>query len=441
MICKKIVADIGASPPGYGVVRAGDGVRRLITPHGSAEACFASYLTDDVVHVPKIKEEEERGYAVVYAEDATGKYVFVWPGDVYRWVMDGAEAVFEGRRRATPMYILAGAPGSGKTTLASVVLPGKFGVPYEVHSPSSYLSKWVGETEKNIQRIFDRARSAQPYLVAFDEGDMLISREVSAGGGSGEGEVAKNAQAVLKVTTSEIYNRRERVLTIVSTNLSKDDILPEFQRRGRGVLVEVPYLPTDGLRILVDRLSDLHGVRCPGVDVVGTVARRKMSPADLSEWMERLAKDCRAPPPQGLSKVPDTLLSRAAGKRVRVICTDRSLCASQECPTVPGVHYAVEEMAPHVDVDDVAAVVIRHLIENCNAPPVVLMELERDKMKQAVSLARASRSPLVVYVEVDTHDYFAYFAKAKDIPVIFLQPHPSSKLPKGTYIRGAIRIA
>ena len=431
MICRKVVLEVGAAPPGYGPVVAGvNGVRRLVTPHGTAAACFASRFTEEH-YVARIKEEEERGYAVVYAEDAAGRYVFVWPGEIYRWVVDGAETVLEGRGRATPMYILAGPPGSGKTTLASVVIPAKFGVPSDVISPADYLSKWVGESEKNLQRFFTRARLAQPYVLVFDEGDALVARW-SGVSGSGEGEVAKNVQTVAKKELSEIYMNRYRVFVAVTTNLEPDEILPEFKRRGRGVLVEVPYLDTAGLRLLVDRLTSLHGVKC-SVDIVGTAAKRKMSPADISEWVERLAKDCGAPPPKGLSKAPDAVLSAPARK---VQC-DGDLCRSR-C-LVAGVHYRVEYQ-PYVDVDVVASSVVRYLIEDCGAPPVVLMTLKREDVKEAIAMAKASKSPLVVYPEIGREEYFTWFANVKEVPVAFIQPDPT-KLPLNTYVRGRLKIA
>jgi hypothetical protein len=432
MICRKVVLEVGASPPGYGPVVVGvNGVRRLVTPHGSAMACFASRFTEEH-YVARIKEEEEGSYAVVYAEDAAGRHIFVWPLEIYRWVVDGAEAVLEGRGRATPMFILAGPPGSGKTTLASVVIPAKFGTPSDVISPADFLSKWVGESEKNLQRFFTRAKLAQPYVLVFDEGDALIARWAGVSG-SGEGEVTKNVQTVAKKELSEIYMNRYRVFAAVTTNLEPDEILPEFKRRGRGVLVEVPYLDTAGLRLLVDRLTSLHGVKCANIDIVSAAAKRKMSPADISEWVERLAKDCRALPPKGLSKAPDAVLNAPARK---VQC-DGDFCRNR-CPIV-GVHYRVEYQL-YTDVDIVASSVVRYLIEDCNAPPVVLMTLKREDVREALAMAKASKSPLVVYPEIGREEYFTWFANIKEVPVVFLQPDPA-KLPLNTYVRGRLKIA
>ncbi len=430
MICRKVVLEVGSPPPGYGPVVVGvNGVRRLVTPHGTATACFAGRWTEEV-YVARIKEEEEKDHAVVYIDDGAGTHVYVWPAEIYRMVVDGAEAVLEGRGRATPAYILAGPPGSGKTSLASVVVPAKFGVPSDVVSAADYLSKWVGESEKNLKQIFERAKLAQPYVVVFDEGDAVVARWAGSSGGS-MGDVVKNVQSVAKKELSEIYSKRFKVLVMVTTNLDSEEILPEFRRRGRGVLVEVPYLGTVGLRILVERLMSLHKVKCPNVDVVDVAAKRKMSPADISEWVERLSKDCRTPPPKGLSKVPDAIFNLPPRK---VMCDAE--CRNR-CPA-PGMHYRVEYQ--YVDVDVVVASVVKTLIEECNAPPIVLMSMKPEDVREAISMAKASKSPLVVYPEVDRGEYFAWFSNVKDIPVIFVQPDPT-KLPRDTYVRGKLRIA
>ena len=46
------------------------------------------------------------------------------------------------------------------------------------------LSKWVGDSEKAVQRVFRRARAAAPTVVFFDEIDALAVSRGSAGGDS-----------------------------------------------------------------------------------------------------------------------------------------------------------------------------------------------------------------------------------------------------------------
>ena len=67
-----------------------------------------------------------------------------------------------------------GPPGTGKTFSAELIAHDLRLPLYRVHIPN-VVSKWVGETERNISKIFSRARSARAVLL-FDEADSLFGR-------------------------------------------------------------------------------------------------------------------------------------------------------------------------------------------------------------------------------------------------------------------------
>lgn len=85
-----------------------------------------------------------------------------------------------GRKLVTGKGIISlfdGPPGTGKTYCAEIVA-GEFDRPlYRVNIPE-IVSKWVGETEKNIRAIFQQARVSHAMLL-FDEADALFSSRVS----------------------------------------------------------------------------------------------------------------------------------------------------------------------------------------------------------------------------------------------------------------------
>jgi len=69
--------------------------------------------------------------------------------------------------------LFSGPPGTGKTMMAGI-LAGSLGrLVYRVDL-SRIVSKWIGETEKNLARVFDEAERAQVVLL-FDEADSLFS--------------------------------------------------------------------------------------------------------------------------------------------------------------------------------------------------------------------------------------------------------------------------
>lgn len=70
--------------------------------------------------------------------------------------------------------LFSGEPGTGKTMAASVI-SGALGLDLFRIDLSAITSKWVGETEKHLARIFDEAQSANAMLL-FDEADSLFGK-------------------------------------------------------------------------------------------------------------------------------------------------------------------------------------------------------------------------------------------------------------------------
>ena len=71
--------------------------------------------------------------------------------------------------------LLYGPPGTGKTLLAKAVAKESEANFIQVKGPS-LLSMWVGESEKGVRKIFERARQVAPCIVFFDEVDALAGR-------------------------------------------------------------------------------------------------------------------------------------------------------------------------------------------------------------------------------------------------------------------------
>jgi len=85
-----------------------------------------------------------------------------------------------GRRLVTGKGIVAlfdGPPGTGKSLCAEIIA-GELGRPLHRVNIPEIVSKWVGETEKNIKKVFELARVSHAMLF-FDEADALFSARVS----------------------------------------------------------------------------------------------------------------------------------------------------------------------------------------------------------------------------------------------------------------------
>ncbi|MEL6182386.1 MAG: ATP-binding protein, partial [Myxococcota bacterium] len=113
-----------------------------------------------------------------------------------------------------------GPPGTGKTMTAALVAQ-RLGLPLYRVELSKIVSKYIGETEKNLARLFDEAALAGGVLL-FDEADSLFAKRTQVKG-------ANDRYANLKV--NYLLQRMEAYdgITILTTNLDKD--LDEALRR------------------------------------------------------------------------------------------------------------------------------------------------------------------------------------------------------------------
>lgn len=71
--------------------------------------------------------------------------------------------------------LLYGPPGTGKTTIAKAMATELSASFYE-HSAADLLSKWAGESEERVAKLFTKARANRPSIVFIDEIDGLVRR-------------------------------------------------------------------------------------------------------------------------------------------------------------------------------------------------------------------------------------------------------------------------
>jgi hypothetical protein len=117
--------------------------------------------------------------------------------------------------------LFSGPPGTGKT-LSAEAMAAALGADLLVVDLSRVVSKWIGETEKNLAAVFDSAERAQAALF-FDEADALFGRRT---------EVSDAHDRYANLETAYLLQRLERFdgLAILATNL-RQNIDPAFTRR------------------------------------------------------------------------------------------------------------------------------------------------------------------------------------------------------------------
>ncbi len=94
-----------------------------------------------------------------------------------------AEKAKKYRIRSGGGILLYGPPGTGKTMIAKAVA-GELDATFFAIAPSEILNKWVGESEKNIRKLFDAARKAERAIIFIDEVEALTPprRDGESGG-------------------------------------------------------------------------------------------------------------------------------------------------------------------------------------------------------------------------------------------------------------------
>lgn len=119
--------------------------------------------------------------------------------------------------------LFSGAPGTGKT-MAVQVIANELGLNLYRIDLSQLISKYIGETEKNISKVFERAREINALLF-FDEADSLFARRLDVRDSM---DRSANAQTAHLLQEIEDYDG----ITILATNLAMN-IDDAFKRRIR----------------------------------------------------------------------------------------------------------------------------------------------------------------------------------------------------------------
>ena len=208
---------------------------------GLAEVIIPRYSYEDLILPPKIMKQLKHLEQYLAQQE---KVYFKWGAAKVRRRGFGLKALF------------SGGPGTGKTMCAEVIA-GSLGLDMFKVDLSQVISRWVGETEKNLKVIFDAAEGGSSVIL-FDEGDALF-------GSRGE---TKSAQD--KFANQEVAFLLQRIESfegciIITTNL-QENIDEAFLRRF-GAVVEFP-MPTPSERLQLWQRSIPPGApRDPNLDL------------------------------------------------------------------------------------------------------------------------------------------------------------------------------
>lgn len=175
--------------------------------------------------------------------------------------------------------LLTGPPGTGKTTIAKV-LAAQAGCSFYPITGADVTSPWLGESERAIARLFDRARENQPSIIFLDEIDAIAGERGEWGG--------YDRQINQLLAEIDGVGGQRGVFVLGATN-RPDQLDPALLRGGRlSRTIEIP-LPDFKGRIALLQLFTA-GMPLDRVDVDG-LARRTAghSGADLKALCQQAA--------------------------------------------------------------------------------------------------------------------------------------------------------
>jgi len=179
-------------------------------------------------------------------------------------------------------FLLYGPPGTGKTLLAKAVAR-EAEANFIATKSSDLLSKWYGESEQQIARLFARARQVAPCVIFIDEMDSLVP---ARGGSLGEPQVTER---VVNTILAEMDGIEEMQSVVVIGATNRPSLIdPALMRPGRlDELIYVPVPDEEGRQ----HILKIHTKRMPldkDVDLAALAKRTdKFTGADLEDLVRR----------------------------------------------------------------------------------------------------------------------------------------------------------
>ncbi len=174
--------------------------------------------------------------------------------------------------------LFSGPPGTGKTMMAGIIAHDLGRELYRVDL-SRVVSKWVGETEKNLGRIFDEAEQAQVILF-FDEADSLFSTRTEV---KGANDRFANMEVNYLLQRMEQYDG----VSILTTNFERG--LDEAFRRRLKFRVHFPLPDADQRAELWRRMIPAEMPVDGDIDFERLGRKHKMSGGNIKNAVLRAA--------------------------------------------------------------------------------------------------------------------------------------------------------
>jgi hypothetical protein len=197
-----------------------------------------------------------------------------------RWVKPGYRVLFHGP------------PGTGKT-LTAMILGKNTGRDVFRIDLSMVVSKYIGETEKNLSQLFDRAKS-KDWILFFDEADALFGKRTSVRDAHDKYANQEVAYLLQKIESHD-------GLVILASNF-KSNIDEAFMRRFQSVIYFPPPTPAERFALWKKTLPVRKGLKIPGDEELQAIAKKyEITGAGVVNVVQFCSLECLANKKPGIT--------------------------------------------------------------------------------------------------------------------------------------------
>jgi vacuolar protein-sorting-associated protein 4 len=187
--------------------------------------------------------------------------------------------LFTGSRQPWRGILLHGPPGCGKTMIAKATA-GDIDATFFNVSAATLVSKWMGESEKLVKRLYEVAKEKQPSIIFIDEVDSLTQSR-----NENENDAMRRVKTQLLASMEGLAsNKEDRVVTIGATNVPWEidsAFRRRFQRR-----IYVP-LPDEEARKIIFQINS------KGIELDKNIDFKKLSSKTNEYTGSDIANICR----------------------------------------------------------------------------------------------------------------------------------------------------